>query len=68
MALGIIVGAGSFSIAKSLINRPSKSKKEKQEEAKAREIEQQLKSKLNGIQEQFLEKHNQRLMELVAQR
>jgi hypothetical protein len=31
-------------------------------------MRQQLKQQITGIQEDFLEKHSQRLMELVAQR
>lgn len=63
LILGAIVGVGTYQVSKTMFS-PYKKKKKAKEQLK--KIEKQIRSSLSGIQEQFLEKHSQRLMELVA--
>jgi hypothetical protein len=58
----VIIGAGAFTIAKGFIEKKSA----KSEDDRHKDIEKELKRTITGMSNQFLEKHSQRLMELVA--
>jgi Na+/H+ antiporter NhaB len=64
-ALGVIVGIGTYSVAKTLLTPRTN---QNQDNEKHKEIEKELKKTMTGMSNQFLEKHSLRLMELVAQR
>ncbi len=49
LALGLIVGVGSYSIAKTLLKPSERSKKEQHDKQKSREIEKELKRTITGM-------------------
>lgn len=79
-ALGLF-GLGSYALTRHLISKKNDKQAVKEESKKQRkavrkqdserfkkEIEEQIKSQLKGMNNEFMDKHAQRLKELVAQR
>lgn len=65
--MGAIIGAGTYQIGK-IISKQRSEQAKQEDKKREQEIKSQIKRHITGIQDDFLEKHSQRLMELVAQR